>query len=864
MRRGIWILLALVAPAPATAGLGTPPSPVFVRTTSSDEWVTRTFRVQSRPRRVLVVSSRGERPVTIDVARLDLNRTRAPSPDLRLHVDAIFATLQEAADAAHGGDLVAALPGVYAGFVLRDKADAGDGRYVIFEALGRPGEVTIDSAGPDPDWMVLFQGAHHAIIEGFEIAGHTGPGLAPVGPRAGIMIDGDFGRTGRMAHHIAIVSNFSHNHRKWGFHSTDSHTVLIEDNLFALSAQEHSGYASDGSDNYVIRRNVFHGSNASGLQCNLDTVSSFHEVLKNPAFRSFPREEPTREWASSLVHRATALFGARNFPDGKGENFIIEDNVIWGNGRAGGGSLNLAGLQDSLIQNNLVYGNFNHGIAQWDDANPYDAAYVTPGPREPADVRSPDDLPLWGCARNHIRNNTVLMANANRAALQARNGSWGGKYRNNIVVNDVASSIEIFNTSLFRLDSGYNVANAVAYPSATGPLEGLALALDATNHSRLGITREQAAAEMVRYGDQPWVLIEGHWWRLNPDRPDFRPRAGSRLFAGRGDPGDIPGRDLAGHSRPAPDIGALAAAAPGATTAAGPARPTLAERLGHPRDAKLVIVHTDDLGEWHAVNAAAMQAHAAGLVTSGVAMAPSPWFPEIVAWAKEHPEFDLGLHVTMTSERTDYRWGPVASRDRVPSLLDPGGYLEKIQIDAARKIDAREAEVEASAQVERALALGLKPTHLDSHQAVLYQRADLFQALVRVSRRYGIPLGLARSHLEQHPFMADALDPDAIVIDRAFDIPPAVPPEGWADWYDAQIRGIGPGVTQIVMHLGIADAELRAGTRDRPTWGADWRQRDLDYFTSDRFRRLLREQGLQVVTWREIGALGAHPVEEGR
>ena len=559
------VLATTLALWPASPAPAAPPSPVFVRTTDSDEWVRHTFLVQSSPRRVLVVSARGEKPTAVEAPPLDLNDPQKGRPPRRYRVDAVFPTVQEAADAAHGGDLIAVLPGVYAGFVLRDKPDAGDGRYVHFEALGRPGEVTIDRPGPDPDWMVLFQGAHHAILQGFEIAGHTGPGLPPDGPRAGIMIDGDFGRTGRMAHHIALISNFSHNHRKWGFHSTDSHTVLIEDNLFALSAQEHSGYASDGSDDYVIRRNVFHGSHAGGLQCNLDTVSSFHEVLKHPAFAGFPKEEPTREWALSLVRRATELFGEHNFPDGKGENFIIEDNVIWGNGKGGGGSLNLAVLQDSLIQNNLIYGNFNHGIAQWDDANPYDAAYAEPGPQTAAAVNGPEDLPLWGCQRNHIRNNTVLMANPGRAALQARNGSWGGRYRNNIVINDVPSSIEVFNTSLFRLDSGFNVANQVTYPSCTDPLKALALALDETNHSTLGITRERAAAEFVRYGGEPWVLIEGHWWRLNPDRPDFRPRAGSHLLAGTGDRGELPARDLVGRRRSTADIGALAATSAGDT-----------------------------------------------------------------------------------------------------------------------------------------------------------------------------------------------------------------------------------------------------------------------------------------------------------
>jgi hypothetical protein len=372
------------------------------------------------------------------------------------------------------------------------------------------------------------------------------------------MIDGDFGRSGKLAHHIALVGNFSHNHRKWGFHSTDTHTVLIQDNLFALSAQEHSGYASDGSDDYVIRRNVFFGSNAGGLQCNLDSVSSFHEVLKHPAFHDFAPEEPTRAWALALMRRATELFGESGFPDGKGASFIIEENVMNANGKAGGGSLNLAGLQDSLIQNNLIYGNFNHGIAQWDDANPYDAAYVEPGPRTPADVKGPEDLPLWGCHGNRIRNNTVLMANPGRAALQFRNGSWGGRARNNIVINDGGASIEVFNTSLYRLDSGWNVAGTVQYPDGAEALKSLAVGLDEPSRSKLGLTRAAIAGEFVRYGEEPWVVIEGGWWKLNPARPDFHPRAGSKLLAGQGDPSARPERDLDGARRSANDIGALA------------------------------------------------------------------------------------------------------------------------------------------------------------------------------------------------------------------------------------------------------------------------------------------------------------------
>ncbi len=555
-------LVGILAASPAPARKA-PAGPSFVVTRDSDDWVRRTMRVQSAYTRVLVVDASASPPKRIAVRSLALGeRLRAESGPARdLAVTAVYTTLQEAADAAEGGDLVAVMPGRYAGFVLGDKSSAGDGRFIHFKAMGRPGEVVVDAPSDrNADWMVYLLAAHHVIVQGFNIAGATGPGQTPVGPKAGIMMDGDFGVTGKLAHHIVLTDNFSHNHRKWGFHSTDTHTVLIQNNCFALSCLEHSGYASDGSDNYVIRRNVFFGSNASGLQCNLDSLASFHRLLRHPVFKSFPKEEPTRAWAVALMELATASFGENGFPDGRGVNFIIEENVINGNGRAGGGALNLAGLQDSLVQNNLLYGNTNHGIAQWDDANPYDEAAVTPGPTSPDQVRGPDDLPLWGCHGNLIRNNTVLLDAGERAAMQCRNGSWGTTLRNNVFVNDSGASIEIFNTSIYRHDARANVTNVVRYTGMDEALERLAISLPDRDGAVTGITSKRLASEFVAPGTAPWIIIEGGWWRLNPQRPDFRPKAGSALLVRTADRSAQPERDLTGATRRGAAVGALAAA----------------------------------------------------------------------------------------------------------------------------------------------------------------------------------------------------------------------------------------------------------------------------------------------------------------
>ena len=103
--------------------------------------------------------------------------------------------------------------------------------------------------------------------------------------------------------------------------------------------------------------------------------------------------------------------------------------------------------------------------------------------------------------------------------------------------------------------------------------------------------------------------------------------------------------------------------------------PTLAQRLGYKATDKLLIINGDDTGMCHAANVAAIDSLERGLMTSATIMVPCPWFTEIARYAKSHPEKDFGIHLCHTSEWQVYRWGPVASRDKVPGLVDSQGYL---------------------------------------------------------------------------------------------------------------------------------------------------------------------------------------------
>jgi len=282
---------------------------------------------------------------------------------------------------------------------------------------------------------------------------------------------------------------------------------------------------------------------------------------------------------------------------------------------------------------------------------------------------------------------------------------------------------------------------------------------------------------------------------------------------------------------------------------------TIAERLGYPRDAKLLIVHADDLGMAHSVNVATMKALATGLVNSGSIMVPCPWLSEIAAYARTNPQADLGLHLTLTSEWTSLRWGPVASRDRVSSLLDKDGYFNLTETEAAAKADPKQVEMEITAQIERARALGIQPTHLDSHMGTLYQNKALFEVFLRVARSQKLPVRVAKTWFTRADFLPEILKPEDVYIDRVLDINPSVAPQDWVRFYSDALSKLEPGVTEVVIHLAYDDAEMQGATSNHPNWGAAWRQRDFEFFTSDAFRKVLQDNQIKLITYRELGKL---------
>jgi predicted glycoside hydrolase/deacetylase ChbG (UPF0249 family) len=281
---------------------------------------------------------------------------------------------------------------------------------------------------------------------------------------------------------------------------------------------------------------------------------------------------------------------------------------------------------------------------------------------------------------------------------------------------------------------------------------------------------------------------------------------------------------------------------------------TVAERLGYPAESKLLIVHADDLAVAHSVDAPSFDALDKNAITSASLMVPCPWLNEVAAYAKAHPDRDLGLHLTLTSEWKVYRWGSVESKDKVRSLLDPAGYLWSEAAPAVQNIKPEEAEREIRAQIERAIAAGIHPTHLDSHMGVLFATAELFAVYVKVAHEYKLPFLAVRLPGAAAQLFSLLSEKD-VILDSVVMANPAVHSNEWRDFYVNAVKNLKPGLTEIIVHLGHDDSELQAVTLDHPDFGAAWRQRDYEFVTSPEFKRVLDENHVILVKWNDLRKL---------
>jgi len=268
---------------------------------------------------------------------------------------------------------------------------------------------------------------------------------------------------------------------------------------------------------------------------------------------------------------------------------------------------------------------------------------------------------------------------------------------------------------------------------------------------------------------------------------------------------------------------------------------TLAERLGHRPDDRLVILSCDDLGSCHAANVGVMQALREGAATCASLMVPAPWAAD--AAARAEPTDDLGVHLTLNAEHEHYRWGPIT---HAPSLQSGEGGFPRTLEDLWEHADHTEVLRELRAQIERAIAWGIDVTHLAPHLTAITLRPEFFDVYLELAVEFALPIRLPSTITAEQagfPFRRLA-DDEGIVFPDHFDHDWRA---GSVERVHAAIDALRPGVTEIHVQPAADTPEVRAlGT------GAQGWVDDLALITGDDLRSRLDAAGAVMIGYRAL------------
>ncbi len=287
---------------------------------------------------------------------------------------------------------------------------------------------------------------------------------------------------------------------------------------------------------------------------------------------------------------------------------------------------------------------------------------------------------------------------------------------------------------------------------------------------------------------------------------------------------------------------------------------TQAERLGFPADKKVLILHADDAGMCREANEAVQQLLLSGHIQSTAVMAPCPAADSMLAWAVAHPGEDVGMHLTLTSEWQTWRWGPVSDPATVPGLLDPDSMLwhEVAQVVAHATPD--EVEREIRAQIDKAITLGHRPTHLDTHMGTLYASPAFAERFLKVAMEYRIPANaidlsdtaVARQFREAGYPVDDRMihlleHYDLPKLDFFTSVPKGKTYEEKKENFKRLVRSLKPGLTEIIFHPSVESDHLKEITHS-------WQQRVWEYkmFTDPDIIQFFQDEGILFTNWIDI------------
>ena len=290
----------------------------------------------------------------------------------------------------------------------------------------------------------------------------------------------------------------------------------------------------------------------------------------------------------------------------------------------------------------------------------------------------------------------------------------------------------------------------------------------------------------------------------------------------------------------------------------------VANQKGAPTE-KYLIIHADDVGVSHGTNMASIDLLRSGAITSLSIMAPCPWVFEAANMLKDCKDCDVGVHMTLNSEWSGYRWSAITATNRVQSLLDSFGTLLSTPVKTFAQAKDDEVALEIESQIIRLKQLGLNLSHLDTHMGTVTLKHEWLSAYVEAAERHGLLPMLTKWNQELESYFKDRGLPfeelKAFLLAKERSGYPMldrlITDVGGRDSYDdryqayeAAIRGLQPGITQIITHLSNPGPELDAMTSQlkrekRRIW-------DVEILKDSRFQALIKREGVRLISWQDL------------
>jgi predicted glycoside hydrolase/deacetylase ChbG (UPF0249 family) len=303
---------------------------------------------------------------------------------------------------------------------------------------------------------------------------------------------------------------------------------------------------------------------------------------------------------------------------------------------------------------------------------------------------------------------------------------------------------------------------------------------------------------------------------------------------------------------------------------------TYAERLGFPAHAKVLILHVDDAGMSFDSNEGTINAMTKGVANSCSVMMPCAWVPAFVHFLKQHPQTDAGLHLTLTSEWSEYRWSSLSGKQAAPGLTDSEGDMWPSVAEVIKHASADEVEKEIIAQIDRAQSMGFFPTHLDTHMGTLLATPAFTERYIKAGIKKHIPvmipaghaaliakqMNLPQARLQQMQMIGKMLwNAGLPVLDDLYNesyewkIPANIVNDDKklqafkTRKYIEAIKSLKPGITMMIMHCTATSEVFKHISDSGPV-----RKGDMLAMMDPLFKKSLQKEGIILTTWRELKA----------